>query len=165
MSQSIVICADGGLQHAQVGHHAHLVEGTSIHPREMWRPGAENTREFLRFPVERIKPMASWQSTALAEALPIYHGGSVGNRLDHSLANLDLLRLAREGINPHWKCPPDDPYGQARPYVRSGEDSSLIPLSERCDGVTTKGLYYPCATLPCTRAQPWASVIKLSQKA
>ena len=47
----------------------------------------------------RIKPMASWQSARPSRALPILPWWECGNRLDHSLANLDLLyRLAQEGI-------------------------------------------------------------------
>jgi thiamine pyrophosphokinase len=87
-----------------------------------------------------------------------------GNRLDHSLANLDLLyRLAQEGITGEILT------GNARLMTLTGrlaltsgvgKTVSLIPLSERCDGVTTKGLYYPL----CNASLHKGSTLGISNK-
>jgi thiamine pyrophosphokinase len=168
VSQSIVICADGGLQHAQRwGIMPHLVVGdldSSTGDVEAWC--REHSVEFLRFPVEKDKTDGELAiDAALARGVThITMVGVWGNRLDHSLANLDLLyRLAQEGITGEILT------GNARLMTLTGKLAltsgvgktvSLIPLSEGCDGVTTKGLYYPL----CNASLHKGSTLGISNK-
>ena len=102
---TLVICADAGIEHAERwGITPHLVVGdldSATGDVEGWC--LENGIELMRFPVEKDKTdvelaidvAVSRQVTQITLV-----GGCGGGRIDHSLANLDLLYGLASGRYP-----------------------------------------------------------------
>lgn len=148
---TLIICADGGLKYAlDWGIIPHVVVGdldSSTGDVEGWC--REHRVEFIRFPVEKDKTDGELAIDIAVSrgAAQITMTGVWGSRLDHSLANLDLLyRMAQAGIQGEIIT------GSARllaltgsAYLELGRGKtvSLISLTPTCQGVTTQGLYYP----------------------
>ena len=149
-SCKFVICADGGATHARkfgIVPDILLGDFDSIptHDLEFFRSLGV---EILKFPTEK-----DMTDTELAVDLAIKRGydelifiGGLGTRLDHSLSNIFILKMmlykgikgviVNENneialINSHIRLQKED-----------GIKVTLLPLSEKVDGVTTKGFYY-----------------------
>jgi thiamine pyrophosphokinase len=85
--------------------------------------------------------------------------GAMGTRIDHTLANVFLLKpLLERGI----KCIVVDEHNEVeliKDKVKLAKEDnlkvSLIPVSERVEGVTTKGLYYPLNEATLEMGSTW----------
>jgi thiamine pyrophosphokinase len=86
--------------------------------------------------------------------------GVLGSRLDHSLANVHLLRQALDASVP---CRIVDPHNEVRLIDQSMEITksrfthvSLLPLTEKVTGVTLSGFQYPLDKATLTIGQTLA---------
>ena len=148
---TLVICADAGIEHAERwGITPHLVVGdldSATGDVEGWC--LENGIELMRFPVEKDKTDVELAIDVAVsrQVTQITLVGVWGGRIDHSLANLDLLYgLARAGIRGELITSEARLLTLMGPLVLPmtvGGVISLLPLTEECRGVTTQGLYYP----------------------
>ncbi len=147
----LIICADSGAEHAfNMGVIPDLLVGDmdSISPASLEKVkqlGIENHG----FPSEK-----DYTDTELALDIALKQGaneaillGGLGDRPDHSLANIFLmvsfkkLGLELKLADENWEMFLID-----RPVEVGGEKGnilSLIPITPEVTGVTTKGLYYP----------------------
>lgn len=86
--------------------------------------------------------------------------GAFGGRLDHTLANLQTLEFLHEAGAEGMLVGARDfallqPGGTARRYEkRAGWSLSLFSLTERCTGVTLRGVKYPLENGELTRHFP-----------
>lgn len=148
---TLVICADGGVNHAQKwGIIPHIVVGDLDSAEgnvEEWCQSVG--AELIRFPVHKDKTDGELAVECALEK-DIGHitmVGVWGSRIDHSLANLDLLyKLAEQGVKGEIitsaaRMMTAD--GELSLNVKIGDTISLLPLSPKCEGVGTGGLYYP----------------------
>lgn len=149
-NSELVICADGGAVHAKrFGIKPDILIGDfdSIPGEELTWFGKLGV-EILTFPAEK-----DMTDTEIAINTAIERGctsliiiGGIGSRLDHSLANIFLLKnLLDKGIKvsiineSNEITLINDNISLKR---RKAFKVSLIPFTERVTGVTTKGLYY-----------------------
>lgn len=147
----IIICADGGFKHVVcLGVKADYLIGDldSLVKKEISKLKLEET-ELLKFPKEKDKT-----DTQLALEYALNLGvdeiiliGSIGSRLDHVIANIHLLvKCISKGVqisilNEHNEIKLVD--DQIEFDAKKGETISLLPLTERVEGITTHGLRYP----------------------
>lgn len=151
-SDDLIICADGGFDHAlRLGVRPHLLLGDmdSINPGHL-AIAREQGIEITTFPAEK-----DMTDSDLAIETAHQRGyreivilGALGDRLDHSLANLLMMaRWSERGL----KLTLRDERNSAQVIsdetliVRGapGDYVSLIPLSAEVMGVTTSELKYP----------------------
>jgi thiamine pyrophosphokinase len=161
----LVIAADGGARHAEplgVTLDLWVGDGDSIGEDGLAALGAAGV------PLERAQPNKDESDTELALLAAISRGatgivivGALGGaRIDHALANIDLLAHpdldgrsvtilgagARIGL---VRAP--GPAGHAverRLAGRRGDVVSLLPMGPSVEGVTTDGLAYPLVDEP-----------------
>ncbi|MFZ5633985.1 MAG: thiamine diphosphokinase [Bacillota bacterium] len=144
----LVICADGGARHAgALGVVPALVIGDmdSVDPGLLEEFAARGCR-VVRFPRDKDEVDTELALNAAISANPdeIIICGATGGRLDHTLANIQLLALpAQRGIRSSITgrrhrvtlVTPDLPYE----VVGRGSTFSLLPLTTRVAGVTARG--------------------------
>ena len=149
----LIICADGGARHAAgfgVTPHVLIGDFDSIAPDDFERFKSMGV-QMIKFPAEKDKT-----DTELAVDFAIEKGfksiviiGGIGTRLDHTLANVFLLKkMLDAGVEGMLA----DERNEAM-LVRSGLSMrrepgmklTLLALSEKASGITTTGLYYPLA--------------------
>lgn len=87
-----------------------------------------------------------------AKNIAIY--GATGGKIEHVLGNIALLKIAKNlGVNAKIK---DDGTiielidGVKELHIKSGATLSLIPYSEKCEFIGSKGLYYPLNNITLT---------------
>ncbi|AEE91156.1 Thiamine pyrophosphokinase [Tepidanaerobacter acetatoxydans Re1] len=148
---SIVICADSGARHAfNMGVVPDLLVGDmdSISPADMEKVQKWGVKK-QNFPSEK-----DFTDTELAvcEALKLGADealllGGLGNRPDHSLANIFLMvSFKQQGLelklaDGNWEMfLIDEP---VEIEGKEGDILSLVPITPKVTGVTTEGLYYP----------------------
>lgn len=147
----IIICADSGVRHAfMMGITPDLVVGDmdSVVPEDL------NRIKELGIEQETFAAEKDFTDTELALEKAYQRGateavilGGIGDRPDHSLANILLMvnfkkrgleiRLAGE----NWEMFLIE--GQVQISGKKGDLLSLIPLSREVSGIETRGLYYP----------------------
>jgi thiamine pyrophosphokinase len=147
----MVIAADGGAVHL---HHMGIIPGIIIGdldsiPTEILLFYKEKQVKILKHPVRKDQT-----DMELCMAYAIDHGctdllimGATSTRLDHTLANIFLLRrLADQGIPATIL----DAYNDIHVVVsgltlmgRPGDLLSVIPVSDHVKGLTLEGLEYP----------------------
>ena len=150
-SGTLVICADGGVHHAErwaIAPHIVLGDFDSLESDiTEWCRKIE--AEVVPFPVHKD---ATDGELAVEVALSrgvnsIAMTGVWGSRIDHSLANLQILyRLALQGVGGELLTSAAHLYTVTEKLELTadvGDTVSLLSLSERCDGITVSGLYYP----------------------
>jgi len=146
------IAADGGAVNARA-HLAlppHVVIGDLDSLDDATRAGCASAH------AEMIQHPAAKNETDLELALDLAHArgateitvlGALGGRFDQELSNVLLLtKLARARVTARIAGADFDAWvAWERAVVagRVGETVSLIPLTERVDGVVTRGLKYP----------------------
>lgn len=146
-----IICADRGLCHARVlGLMPNLIVGDF---------DSTNEKDLMYFKeqgieIETFDTHKDETDTEIAVLRAIQKGatevtiyGGLGSRLDHSLANVQLLyKLLKAGIKGELMDPNNTVY-LAEKYIcingRKGDLVSLVPFSGSVSGVTTKSLAYP----------------------
>lgn len=157
---AFVICADSGYDHCErLGRKPDLLVGDF-----------DSVRSALPEGVPRLPLSAEKDYTdafhAVEEALRrgcrhLLMAGALGGRLDHTLANLQILtRLSRTGVESCLTdgltdvCAVTD--GALLLPPREGYYFSLLALTQRCEGVTITGARYPLEeytlTFDCPRA-------------
>jgi len=159
----LVICADGGAIHAKkMGVKPHILVGDfdSLQDEDLkWFENAET--EIVHYPVEK-----DMTDSEIAVDTAVDRGctyikiiGAFGTRLDHSLANIFLLKkLLDKGINGSI-INEDNEITLIKDKItlkkREGYNVSLIPITEKVEGVTTKGLYYPLHEATIEMGSTW----------
>jgi thiamine pyrophosphokinase len=163
----LVIAADGGARHA-------AVLGVTL---DLWVGDGDSIGEpalaalaAAGVPLERARPDKDESDTELAIVAAIRLGASGivilgalgGGRIDHALANIDLLALpdldarvatildARARIGLIRAPGPDGGVVERRLIGRRGDVVSLLPVGPGVEGVTTDGLAYPLVDEPLT---------------
>jgi thiamine pyrophosphokinase len=161
----LVIAADGGARHA-------AVLGVTL---DLWVGDGDSIGEpalaalaAAGVPLERARPDKDESDTELAIVAAIRLGASGivilgalgGGRIDHALANIDLLALpdldarvatildARARIGLIRAPGPDGGVVERRLIGRRGDLVSLLPVGPGVEGVTTDGLAYPLVDEP-----------------
>ncbi|NLJ80588.1 MAG: thiamine diphosphokinase [Firmicutes bacterium] len=83
------------------------------------------------------------------DPLSLTLAGAWGNRIDHSLGNLEILyNLARLGVSNELVTSGNRLIAFQKEYrgeVKTGSTVSLLPLSTKAEGVYTEGLFYSLA--------------------
>ncbi|WP_129596334.1 thiamine diphosphokinase [Anaerophilus nitritogenes] len=146
-----LICADGGAKHLfRMNRIPHFIVGDldSI-DEEVKKYFQEKKVIFYKFPKEK-----DYTDTELAVEYALEKGateilflGVMGSRMDHTLANITLLvDLLKKGIKAKI-------INEQNAIIATNEDIeiegelgeylSIIPLSEKVEGITLKGLKYP----------------------
>ncbi len=147
----LIICADGGANHLRkLGKLPDILVGDfdSISEGDLDLLLAANV-EIVRFPSEKDAT-----DTQLAVQLAMDRGcdevillGAAGTRLDHTLANVFLLRMLLEAGAAGILA---DEHNEIRMINKSMKLTkekdvriSLVPVGGKVTGVTTEGMYYP----------------------
>lgn len=155
----LIIAADSGADHLKaldILPHCIIGDLDSIHPatREFFE---DKKVEFIQYPSRKDRTDTDLCVAFCLEkgASDITLAGSTGQRLDHTLANIFLLRkladlaVSARIIDSHNEvvvlaCSKNTPRGATLEVEGNpGEFLSLIPVSGRVEGVTLKGLEYP----------------------
>lgn len=146
-----IICADSGTHHAlKMGIIPDLIVGDldSINSKALSKV-KEMGIEIAEFPPEKDYTDTDLairiaQEKGASEAILI---GGIGDRPDHSLANILLLvqynkmGLKLRLVGENWEIFLIDK--KAEIFGEKGDLLSLIPISPKVTGITTYGLYYP----------------------
>ena len=146
-----IICADNGMKHARrLGIIPDLIVGDfdSSNPEDLIYFKA------LGVQIEQFDPHKDATDTELAVKCGVSFGaskitiwGGAGTRLDHTLANVQLLyqllmqNIEAELINPYNHVYLIKEHGRIR--GKKGDLVSLIPFAGEVTGITTKYLAYP----------------------
>lgn len=146
-----VICADHGMRHARTLNMCpDLIVGD-------FDSGSQGDLGYYRekgIPIERFNSEKDETDTELAIRRAVEKGatrltiyGGLGNRFDHSLANVHLLwPLLEKGVEARLMDPHNEVSLVKDQIILHGERGdlvSLIPFLGDAKGVTTKGLGYP----------------------
>lgn len=149
MNESLVICADGGYD--QAIHHGIrpdvvLGDFDSVKSRDFEEQGFE----VITFPAEKDAT-----DTMLAAEEGLNRGcrlfdiyGGIGGRMDHTIANIFTLNYiaGRGGIGRLYH-ENNEIFILSESYLevsrRRGWKISLLPFTERCEGVYISGVKYP----------------------
>jgi thiamine pyrophosphokinase len=149
----LVVCADGGLRPTRalrVTPQVAIGDFDSASPSLLAWARRHGTR-LLAYPREKDKTDTELaiQYALRAGASTIDLVGVLGGRIDHSLANIALLvalaRQRRRARIVHGETELFLATPRASIPGRVGDRVSLIPLSARVSGVSTRGLKYPLA--------------------
>jgi len=141
---ALVIAVDGGFLRAQAaGVAVHVLVGDLDSLPEAPLPTG---LEVVRHPMEKdatdLELALDYAVSLSPEKLHLF--GALGERLDHTLANLNLLERYDVPITVHHG--PETLHTVSRELVlegaRVGDRVSLIPLSSQVTGVRTQGLRY-----------------------
>lgn len=158
ISYDTVICADSGLNTAyrlKLPVHYFMGDFDSVTPQilESYRNGtvAESEAcEWVRYPKEKDYVDTQLVIEWILEkgALEIHILGATGGRLDHFLANVNILMLPlKKGVPAYIADPQNrirlmDQTLQIRREDFYGKYLSLLPLTTQVTGVTLQGLKY-----------------------
>ncbi|MCX8129016.1 MAG: thiamine diphosphokinase [Clostridia bacterium] len=158
-----VIGVDGGAMHLRkFGIQPDLMLGDfdSINEEDMGFFRGIGT-EIMTFPAEK-----DMTDTELALNVAVDRGykkiliiGGLGTRADHSLSNIFLLKHLHEKnikgviVDEHNEIVLID--GKIELRREKNVKVTLIPLSEKVEGVTTKGLYYPLDEATIEMGSTW----------
>ncbi len=150
-SHDLVICADGGAQHAlALGLTPDVVIGDLDSLDGEFQTWLEREGcQVLIHPTHKDET-----DLELALRYAIDHGvdeililGALGGRIDQALANILLLTLPElEGIKTHIVAGDQEMFlirGQAFIEGQVGDTVSLLPIGGDVTGITTEGLEYP----------------------
>lgn len=158
-----IVCADGGAVHMKkMGVNPHVLVGDfdSISPGDLdyYRNAGV---EVIDFPKEKDLTDAEIAANLAMDrgAATILLLGGWGTRMDHSLANAFMLKkMLDRGVQGVIA----NEYNEMtvikdRIVLDRIKDFkvTLLPLSERVEGVTTKGLYYPLDNATITMGSTW----------
>jgi len=159
----LVVCADGGAVHAKkMGVKPDILVGDFDSIQDDVLKWFENTEaEILHYPVEK-----DMTDSEIAINIAVERGctyirilGGFGTRLDHSLANVYLLKkLLDKGIKASIINESNEITlikDEIKLQKREGYNVSLIPITEKVKGVTTKGLYYPLHEATIEMGSTW----------
>jgi thiamine pyrophosphokinase len=147
----LVVCADGGIRHLKVlGLLPHIIIGDfdSALPEDKLY-FKEKKIKFVSHPSRKNETdtelCVSW--ALLNHATDITLLGVTGTRLDHTLANVFLLKKLTELCIPARIIDKHNTIHVITDQIelkgRPGDLLSLLPVAEKAAGITIKGLEYP----------------------
>lgn len=147
----LIVCADGGIRHLKVLRifpHAVIGDFDSALPGDKLYFEEKNIK-IISHPSRKNETdtelCVSWAILNHATDLTLL--GATGTRLDHTLANIYLLKkLAGLGIPARIIDKHNTIHivtGHIELKGRPGELLSLLPITEKAAGITIKGLEYP----------------------
>ncbi|HHV99998.1 MAG TPA: thiamine diphosphokinase [Clostridiaceae bacterium] len=158
-----IICADGGASHAKkLGLKPDVLLGDfDSLKRDDFAYFNKMDIEILKFPVN--KDMTDTELAVMHAADKgcdsIVLIGALGSRADHSLANVMLLkRMLDKGIKGIIVDENNEIMLINDKIVLEGDsytNVSLIPVTERVEGVTTSGLFYPLQNATIEMGSTW----------
>lgn len=141
-----VICADGGFDSAvKYGIHINLIMGDM----DSVASDISEITEKIEYPVRKDFTDSEIAVRKAISMKPdeIVLLGFTGTRLDHSVANIFLLKLIHENSVPAYMADSNNLVYYYKDSFeiknRRGCTVSLIPLTSEIKGITTKGLDYP----------------------
>jgi thiamine pyrophosphokinase len=155
-SDDYIICADGGSHHAKtLGLTPDLIIGDldSVDPKLINLINAGKT-EVITYPAEKDQSdleLAVEHAVQLNPTEILIIGALGGSRLDHTLFNLMLLKLPLAARIPAriadrrqdlFMLQGESIQDKIVLTGQSGDYTSLFPLTEKVDGITTTGLKY-----------------------
>ncbi len=146
-----IICADGGAIHLKrMGIFPDVLAGDfdSI-DNELFQYYAQKSVEIIKYPVEK-----DMTDTELAVEAVVERGyrdiviiGGTGTRLDHTLSNIFLLKkMLDRGVKGRVVNEQNEIFlisDSVEIMAREGYNLTLLPVTEKVEGITTEGLYYP----------------------
>jgi len=148
---AIVVCADGGARHCTA---ADIVPAVILGDMDSADPATVDAFVKRGSVLRRFSPDKDETDTELAlehafslepDSITIF--GALGGRLDHTMANVSLLKAAaKRGITARIRDESCEVFVlTATCEIRGtvGETVSLLPLSERVTGITLTGFRYP----------------------
>lgn len=147
----IIITADYGTQHAlDLGITPDFIVGDM----DSINPSILNIMKDKGIKIDAYDTEKDYTDTELAinkaiEYTPanIFIFGAIGDRLDHTLANVHLLKYCLDkGYNARLINSKNDVMlinSRVTIFGHKGDTVSLLPLSEKVSGIETQGLYYP----------------------
>ena len=154
-ADDLIICADGGLEHAlALGIKPHVVLGDfdslTGDLRRRLEEGDPGLGAVYQYPVEKdtTDGQIAVEYAAGRGVREIWLLGGLGGRLDHALGNVFLgavasfagvLRVLGRGASAAILKGP----GRLEVAGGVGDRVSLLPITESCTGVAVNGLYYP----------------------
>lgn len=157
-----IICADGGTRHAlNMGLTPDIIIGdmdsSAAGYIEYFR---KRGVEVVTYPVEKDKTDTHiCIEYALDFSTEIILIGATGSRIDHMLANISLLKL---GIERKVPISIIDGKNIIRMiddsitiYGKKGEYFSLIPFTEKVEGISTKGAHYEIENVVMELGNPY----------
>lgn len=159
----IVVCADGGIENTlKLGLIPNIVIGDldSITNDTMEMMVKENIKT-IKYPKEKDETDTELVLDYLIKqrCSTVTMMGCLGNRMDHSLANIYLLKkLLKNKINGHIIDENNHITlidNQIELIDKKEHIVSLIPLTDRVEGITTKGLYYPLDNALMLKEKPY----------
>lgn len=146
----LLICADGGLKHAlKMDAHPQVAIGdfdsTPKHIVELFSSRGTKIKKYNTIKNETDTEIALHYAIGkMPDSIEILAG--LGDRIDHSLANIHLLKQA---VDKNIKCKIVTESHEiiannscVKIYGDAGDGVSLLPLTEEVTGVYTKGLAY-----------------------
>lgn len=157
-----VICADGGTKHAyNLKCTPNLIMGDFDSMEEEWYSYyQEHKVPFEHFPVEKDQTDTEIALLKAIEvgAQEILMLGCTGTRLDHTLANIHLLKQALiKGV----KAKIVDEYNEIyliNKEIRIGGNKkdiiSLLPFSDNVKGICATNVYYPVSNMSMVLGDP-----------
>lgn len=145
-----IICADGGTRHA---YHMNIIPNIIIGDMD------SSKDEYIEYYSNKKVPFIRYSSDknktdthiCLEYAMEKYDEinlfGATGSRLDHTLGNVSILKLAADkGISASIVDENNEIYvvkDGIRLEGKKGELLSLVPLSSKVEGINLKGALYP----------------------
>lgn len=160
----IILCADGGANRAyQLG----VVPRCIVGDMDSITPQVRNYFQDCQVEVKKYPRRKDFTDTQLvlaaAEELgadEIIFLGSLGNRLDHTLANLYCgLDAARKGIKIRHFTPDCTIYLVATQLILKGsigQTVSVLALTDKVSGLYERGFEYPLENVILEKANPYA---------
>jgi len=144
-----IICADGGTRHAiNMKLTPHLIIGdmdsSEVRYLDYFK---EKGVEIIKFPKAKDKTDTHiCIEFALAFSTEIILLGATGSRIDHTIANISLLKLGIENNIPISIIDSKNHIRMIRDSIKlqgeKGRLFSLIPFTEKVEGLSTRGAHY-----------------------
>ncbi len=147
----LIVCADGGARHLKALNilpHAIIGDFDSVKPEDKLF-FEEKKIKLISYPSRKNETdselCVSW--ALLNNATDITLLGVTGTRLDHTLANIYLLKKLAGLHIPSRIMNKNNAIHVVMDHIeikgRPGEFLSILPITEKADGITLEGLEYP----------------------
>lgn len=149
-----IVCVDGGLRHAyELDLKVDYIVGDfdTINPAIL-----EHYQKHTEIPIRSFNPVKDSTDTDIALSLSlkwepecIYIAGAIGNRMDHTLGNIHILKKALESgtkaylINEHNRISMLSHSITLERKNMFGNYISFIPFTEKIENLTLRGFQYP----------------------
>jgi thiamine pyrophosphokinase len=166
-----IICADGGTRHAY---------NMGIMPDVIIGDLDSSSDKYISYYNDLEVPIIKYNSDkdktdthiclefAMETCDEIWLMGATGTRLDHTLANISILRMAADrGKRACIFNENNEIYvikDKIELHGEKGDILSLLPLSTRVEGITLKGAYYPLQDAEMELGNPYGVSNKFEEK-